>query len=95
MAFRPDFEQKKLIKVEDMTKPLQTWAVEKPIGGHRVKQAWVDQRWDGVQDGIAIEPNWEGSGVGIKRLEDMADVTQHGTMKGKMRCEAVIMDIGV
>ena len=95
LAFRPDFEKNKLIKVEDTTKPLQTWAVEKPIGGHRVKQVWVDQRWDGVQDGIAIEPNWEGSGVGIKRLEDMADVTQHGTMKGKMRCEALIMDIGV
>jgi hypothetical protein len=90
MSFRPDLKKKQLVKVEDILEPLQTWAVDKPIGGHRVKQAWVDQRCNGVKDGIAIEPNWQGSGPGVKKLEDMADVTHHGHLKEKICCAALI-----
>ena len=90
MSFRPDLKKKQLVKVEDILEPLQTWAVDKPIGGHRVKQAWVDQRCNGVKDGIAIEPNWAGSGPGVKKLEDMADVTHHGHLKEKICCAALI-----
>ena len=95
MSFRPDLKKKRLVKVEDILEPLQTWAVDKPIGGHRVKQAWVDQRCDGVKDGIAIEPNWEGSGIGVKKLEDMADVTHHGHLKEKICCAALITPGGL
>ena len=95
MSFRPDLKKKRLVKVEDIVEPLQTWAVDKPIGGHRVKQAWVDQRCDGVKDGIAIEPNWEGSGMGVKKLEDMADVTHHGHLKEKIGCAALITPGGL
>ena len=84
MSFLPDLKTKRLVEVKDILEPLQTWAVDKPIGGHRVKQAWVDQRCDGVKDGIAIEPNWEGSGIGVKKLEDMADATHHGHLKEKI-----------
>ena len=95
MSLRPDLKKKRLVKVEDILEPLQTWAVDKPIGGHRVKQAWVDQRFDGVKDGIAIEPNWEGSGMGVKKLEDMADVTHHGHLKEKICCAALITPGGL
>ncbi len=95
MSFRPDLRKKPMVKVEDIVEALQTWAVDKPIGGHRVKQSWVDQRCDGVKDGIAVEPNWEGSGVGVKKFEDMADVTHHGHLKENICCAALIIPGGL
>ena len=51
-----------------------------PIGSHRVKGGWVKKRWDGIQDGVAMKPDWEGSGPGAKMIEDMMDATQHGNL---------------
>ena len=84
LAYRPDFEKKCLVKVEDIENPRQTWADDKPIGSHRLKKAWVAKRWDNVEHGIPKQPNWDGSGLGVKKIEDMEDATQHGDIKGKV-----------
>ena len=80
MVYRPDFETQCVVKVEDIEEPKQSWAEDEPIGSHRVKAAWAEKRCDGVKDGIAVEPNWEGSGPGVEKIEDMMDTAQRGTL---------------
>ena len=89
LALRPDLKQKCLVRVDD--DPRQKWAVKFPQGSHRLMDAWVKQRYDGLDNhGVPLEPDWDGSGAGVKTLDDMHDPTQHGPegTEVKLKCVA-------
>ena len=85
LARRPDFEAKKMVTVEH-----EPWAKEFPLGNHRMPAAWIEERLKFVDaDGVPVEANWDGSGPGVKTVEDMEDVTQHGDLGCKVQLECL------
>ena len=57
------------------------------MGSHRYPSAWLEDRlkWRD-ENGVPLEANWdEKCGGGVKSVEDMADVTQHGVEKCEVK----------
>ena len=91
LAYRPDWEKGILSPVEGKM------AEEMPQGSHRFPKVWIEQRYSWLDDkGVPLEAHWEkGCGPGVKGLEDMVDVTQHGDFNSKVKlscCEEVISE---
>ena len=85
LVYRPDFEARKMVSVEH-----EPWAQDFPLGNHRMPRAWIEERLKfRDENGVPLEASWEGAGPGVRTIEDMEDVTQHGPLGCKVKLECL------
>ena len=74
LAFRPNVDKGMFERCDD-----QPWAQDFKQGCHRVENSWTENRHCFLDPaGKPLEPDWKGSGCGVRNLEDMEDAEQHG-----------------
>ena len=67
-VLRPNLSEKRFVKVSE-----QAWAKGLRSGTHRLRQSWVDKRYDNLdEDGFPKKP------AAVKLPEALKDCTYHG-----------------